>query len=618
MKYRKIAVGSCALLTALLYPLTLYTQKGSSKPAKPGATVVQKPAAPPAAKRAAPEKPDTVERWMRSLPLEKKVAQLVMITSYGELPKRRAREYREFVRLVRDVGVGGVIVVNRVENGGIRRVDPYVMATFLNRMQRQARIPLLVGGDFERGASMRVTDTTKYPHAMAYAATGDLEATRRLGAATAREARALGVHWVFAPVADVNNNPDNPVINIRSFGEDPVSVGQHVRAFIEGARREKKHPVLLTVKHFPGHGDTAVDSHKGMPRLDISRERMDAVELVPFRAAIDAGVDSVMTAHMAVPAMESEEIPATISRAILTDLLRKELGFKGLVVTDAMDMNGLSQELPPGEAAVRAIEAGVDLLLMPPNPGVAIKAVVEAVQKGRITEARIDASLRRLLSAKVRLGLHRQRLVNLEAIADTLDSEEALAEAQSVADRAVTLVKNDYGLVPLKNPQTASFFILTESRFTSQGRRLMEELARRVPRARIQLFAPSDGLAEFRDAAARAASSEKIVVLAFVSSARGDVPLPGNYPFFMNQLYATRRPVVLASLGSPYLLQGYPASSVFLTTCSPVEPSEAAVVRALFGEIPITGRLPVSIPQLAKVGDGIQYTGQTVLPQPTT
>ncbi|MBX5494258.1 MAG: hypothetical protein IRZ15_02890 [Bryobacteraceae bacterium] len=618
MKYRKIAVGSCALLTALLYPLTLYTQKGSSKPAKPGATVVQKPAVPPAAKRAAPEKPDTVERWMRSLPLEKKVAQLVMITSYGELPKRRAREYREYVRLVRDVGVGGVIVVNRVENGGIRRVDPYVMATFLNRMQRQARIPLLVGGDFERGASMRVADTTKYPHAMAYAATGDLEATRRLGAATAREARALGVHWVFAPVADVNNNPDNPVINIRSFGEDPVSVGQHVRAFIEGARREKKHPVLLTVKHFPGHGDTVVDSHKGMPRLDISRERMDAVELVPFRAAIDAGVDSVMTAHMAVPAMESEEIPATVSRAILTDLLRKELGFKGLVVTDAMDMSGLSQELPPGEAAVRAIEAGVDLLLMPPNPGVAIKAVVEAVQKGRITEARIDASLRRLLSAKVRLGLHRQRLVNLEAIADTLDSEEALAEAQSVADRAVTLVKNDYGLVPLKNPQTASFFILTESRFTSQGRRLMEELARRVPRARIQLFAPSDGLAEFRDAAARAASSEKIVVLAFVSSARGDVPLPGNYPFFMNQLYATHRPIVLASLGSPYLLQGYPASSVFLTTCSPVEPSEAAVVRALFGEIPITGRLPVSIPQLAKVGDGIQYTGQTVLPQPTT
>jgi Beta-glucosidase-related glycosidases len=618
MKYRKIAVGSCALLTALLYPLTLYTQKGSSNPSKPGATAVQKPVVPPAAARVAPDKPDTVERWMRSLPLEKKVAQLVMITSYGEMPRRRAREYREFVRLVRDVGVGGVIVVNRVENGIIRRVDPYVMATFLNRMQRQARIPLLVGGDFERGASMRVTDTTKYPHAMAYAATGDLEATRRLGAATAREARALGVHWVFAPVADVNNNPDNPVINIRSFGEDPVSVGQHVRAFIEGARREKKHPVLLTVKHFPGHGDTAVDSHKGMPRLDISRERMNAVELVPFREAIDAGVDSVMTAHMAVPAMESEEIPATVSRAILTDLLRKELGFKGLVVTDAMDMNGLSKELPPGEAAVRAIEAGVDLLLMPPNPDVVIKAVVEAVRKGRITEARIDASLRRLLSAKVRLGLHRQRLVNLEAIADTLDSEEALAEAQSVADRAVTLVKNDYALVPLKNPQTASYFILTESRFTSQGRRLMEELARRVPRARIQLFAPSDGLAEFRDAAARAASSEKIVVLAFVSSARGDVPLPGNYPFFMNQLYATQRPIVLASLGSPYLLQGYPASSVYLTTCSPVEPSEAAVVRALFGEIPITGRLPVSIPQLAKVGDGIQYTGQTVLPQPTT
>ncbi|MGB9610074.1 MAG: glycoside hydrolase family 3 protein, partial [Bryobacteraceae bacterium] len=326
---------------------------------------------------------DVARRWLASLTPAERAAQLVMVPFYGDAPNPKSPEYQALAALVKDLRVGGLIVLNRVREGVVERADPYQMAAFLNRMQRLARVPLLVGGDFERGASMRMTSTTPFPHAMAYAAAGDVEAVRRLGLTTAREARAMGVHWVFAPVADVNNNPDNPIINIRSFGEDPASVARFVRAFIEGAHSDPAARVLVTVKHFPGHGDTVTDSHLGLGTVEAERARLDAVELVPFRAAIEAGVDAIMTAHLAVPALEPERIPATVSRRIMTGLLRDELGFRGLLTTDAMDMQGLTQMFPPGEAAVRALEAGNDLLLIPQDPRAAVRAILEAVRLGR-------------------------------------------------------------------------------------------------------------------------------------------------------------------------------------------------------------------------------------------
>lgn len=304
----------------------------------------------PAGLLAAPSPPS-------NLSLRDRIAQMIIVRGYGDYPPSTNAEYTRFVHWVRDLHVGGFIVAGRIRDGNVIPAQPFEMVAFINHMQRMAKTPLLIGSDFERGASMRVAETAKFPYMMAFGAARDLDATRELGAATAREAHALGVTWVFAPDADVNNNPDNPIINTRSFGEDPQAVAANVSAFIEGAHSDPGNYILVTAKHFPGHGDTAEDSHMQLARLDQPKERIESVELVPFRAAIQHGVDAVMTAHLAVPAFEPEQIPATLSRNILTGLLRKELGFKGLVVTDAMEMKAVTSLYSSGEAAVRAVEA---------------------------------------------------------------------------------------------------------------------------------------------------------------------------------------------------------------------------------------------------------------------
>ena len=471
------------LLAAFLFS-ALAVQSANPVPPKQGRSK-------PAAKDVFPPTERTwVQRWMKPMTLRDEIAQLIIITSYGEAPSAKSQAFRDFVHQVRDVKVGGLIVVNRVVHGSVRNAEPFAMAAFLNRMQRVAKVPLMVGADFERGASMRVANTTKFPHLMAYGAAHDLALTRYLGLATAREARALGIQWVFAPDADVNNNPDNPIINTRSFGENPQDVAAQVKAFIEGAHSDQKDRVLVTVKHFPGHGDTAVDSHMSLPVLTGDRVRMDAVELVPFRAAIAAGVDAVMTAHLAVPALEKPEIPATVSPAVLTGLLRKDLNFNGLIVTDAMDMQGLTKQFPSGEAAVRALEAGADVLLMPVSPEEVIRAVSAAVNSGRLTRKRIQQSTARVLAAKARVGLNLNKLVNVEEISDTIDSPEEVEKAQEAADKAVTLVKNEGNLVPLPDPAGACWFILTESRGGQQGVRIVDELQKRVKSARYTVLDP--------------------------------------------------------------------------------------------------------------------------------
>ena len=550
---------------------------------------------------------DPARQWLESLSPAERVAQLVMIPFYGDAPNPRSRTWREYESLVRELGVGGLIVLNRVRDGVVERADPYQMAAFLNRMQRLARLPLIVAGDFERGASMRMTSTVPFPHAMAYAAADDEEGVRRLGLATAREARAMGVHWIFAPDADVNNNPDNPIINIRSFGEDPQQVARLVRAFIEGAHSDPAQRVLVTVKHFPGHGDTSTDSHIGLGVVEASRERLEQVELVPFRAAIDAGVDAIMTAHLAVPALEPERIPATVSRRIMTGLLREQLGFRGILTTDAMDMQGLAQMFPPGEAAVRALEAGNDLLLIPQDPRAAVRGVMEALRKGRITQARIDRSVLKILRAKVRLGLAVRREVRIEHIPDALLDPDDQTAARAAAQRAVTLVKNENNLIPLKNRDNSCWFILSGSRFSTQGLGLLDELrSRRIRNA--TLLDPQLPESEFAAHAERSAACEAVVLAAYVTASayRGNVDLAGNYPAFVKALLESGRKVIFIALGNPYLLRTYPDAAAYLATFSTARVSEEAAVRAVFGEAAITGRLPVTIPGLAPAGFGIK------------
>jgi len=545
---------------------------------------------------------------MKALTPREKAAQLIYIPFNGAAPNSRSREYREYVKLVRDARVGGMVLVNWSNGRLTQKAQPHALASFLNRMQRLARVPLLVAGDFERGVSMRVDGTTVFPQAMAFGAAGDPALTRFEGEVTAREARAVGVPWIFFPVADVNNNPDNPIINIRSYGEDPKLVAAHVTAFIEGANQDTHNHVLTTAKHFPGHGDTAVDTHLNMAVINATRDRLESVELVPFRAAIAAGVDAVMTAHIAVPALAPADVPATLSPAILTGLLRGEMGFHGIIVTDALEMGGIAQGYNSAEAAVRAIEAGADALVMPPDPEAAIQGIVAALKSGRLSRARIDESVARLLSAKERVGLTRRSTVDLEAISDQLAAPEDQQRAQEIAERAVTLVKNDGALLPLRAPSKTCFISLAEGARSNEGIEFAQELRRRDKSAAIIALDASMPAPTLDAAAQKMTGCENFAVAAFASVAayRGETALGGDLPGFLDKLFSTGKPVALIAVGNPYLVRSFPKAAAFLLTFSTVPPSETAAVKALFGEIAVRGHSPVTIPGVAKLGDGIQ------------
>ncbi len=396
---------------------------------------------------------------------------------YGDYPSTSDPEYQRFLKWVREDRVGGFIVAGRIRNGNVISAQPFEMATFINHMQRIAKTPLLVGSDFERGASARVAGTARFPYMMAFGAANDLAATKELGKITAREARALGVNWVFAPDADVNNNPDNPIINVRSFGASPQTVAAHVSAFIDGAHSDPSRYVLVAPKHFPGHGDTAEDSHMQLAKLAETKERIESLELVPFRAAIQHDADAVMTAHLSVPAFDQVDTPATLSPNILTGLLRNELGFTGLVVTDALEMQAIAASFSQGEAAVRAIEAGADVLLMPTDPSACIRAIMTAVARGRISRTRIDVSAAKVLAAKRRVGLYRTRLTDLDTLSNQLDERKTDALAQHVANAAFTLVKDTRHLFPAPALTGSCLVVLGESTFTQRGEILASRIA---------------------------------------------------------------------------------------------------------------------------------------------
>jgi beta-N-acetylhexosaminidase len=566
-------------------------------------------AAKPPAKAKAPQ-PTTSQRtaqaMLKSLSLRDRIAQLVIGVCYGDAPSSRSPELQKYRHWVRDMRIGGLIVNNHVQYGLVRYAEPHTLALFLNQMQKLSKVPLLVGGDFERGSSMRVTDTTKFPYSMAYAAARDVEGSREEGLMTAHEARAMGIQWLFAPVTDVNNNPANPVINIRSFGENSDEVAAHAAAYIDGAHSDPNSPVLVTAKHFPGHGDTTIDSHLDLARLEVDKDRIHSVELVPFEAAIAHGVDAIMTAHMTVPALEPKEIPATVSARILTGLLREELGFRGLVVTDAMDMLGLAKQFSMGEASVRAIEAGADVLLMPPDPEVAIRAVLAAVEKGRLTRKRIDQSALRVLEAKVRVGLNKKKTVDLEAVSDALDTPEEAVHAQRVSDRAVTLLRNEGNLLPLAAPNRACVVASAGVRISTFGQRMFAEFRKRAPQARLLLVDNALPEAALEALIGDVAQCSAVVFATFTTNPM----MAGDLPAFVQKLTEGPTPVAFVAFGNPYLLSSFPKVAAYVALFSPTVPSEVSAVKALFGESPITGRLPVTIPGFAVYGEGIQLPGK--------
>jgi beta-N-acetylhexosaminidase len=550
---------------------------------------------------------------MKSMSLRDRVAQLIVGTCYGDAPATKSAEYVKYRHWVHDLHIGGFIVANRVDHGAIRNAEPHAMALFLNQMQKLSKTPLLIAADFERGASMRVSGGAQFPYNMAYGAGRDLDATRYEGLATARQARAIGVHWIFAPVADVNNNPENPVINIRSYGESADDVAQNVAAYIDGAHSDPKNRVMVTAKHFPGHGDTDTDTHMALAKVTANKERLETLEFAPFRMAIAHGVDAIMTAHLSVPAIEPDEIPATVSSKVLTGVLRDEMKFQNIIVTDAMDMQGLAQMFNQGEAAVRAIDAGADVLLMPVNPETVIRAVISAVESGRLKKARIDDSVMRILEAKVRVGVIKKKLVDLDEISDVFDSQDDTTHAQQASDHAVTLVRNEHDVLPLAAAAQSCLVVVVERRTSSAGTRMIDAYRKFAPKSQIVTVDASMNAAALTAIVGDTSKCSAIVVAAFatVAAYRGSVGLGGELSPFVAKLTEGTVPVAIVAMGNPYLLSAFPKTAAYLATFSSTPPSEVSAVKALFGEIPISGKMPVTIPGFAKYGDGIPMAARS-------
>ena len=610
------------LLLIPVFSLILMTQKARSQntnpPGREAAASKSAAGAKSASKNLTSAASAWVESTLRKMTVDEKIGQLLFTTYHGSLTSTDSPAYEQLLRDVQDLHVGGFIVVTHGSPLGIVKSQAYPTAVLANQLQAKSKLPLLIGADFERGTAMRYDEGTSFPTAMAVAAGGYPKDAYTMGKITALEARATGVQWVYAPDSDVNNNPGNPIINTRSFGENPHRVAEFVSAFVKGV---EDNGALATAKHFPGHGDTAADSHIDLPTIPASRERLEHLELVPFRAAITAGVDTIMTGHLSVPALESDpNTPATLSPKILQGLLRKELGYQGLIVTDAMDMGGITVRYAPGEAAVRAVAAGVDCVLMPPVPDAAFEALQGAVKSGRISKERLDESVRRILQAKARLGLYKNRLVDVNALNHKFGSVAWQKEAQEISDRGVTLLRDTPHRLPLDGtkPSRALLLAFYADPEPYPGEDLERELRTRfdsVTTLRADTRFVNAGILRLPPT-----DSYDMAIVAFfvrVSDRKGNVDVPPEQAALAEQVYKTGKPVITVGFGSPYLIERLPQAETWLGAFGISDVAQISVARALFGEIPVRGHLPVTVPGVnLKAGFGIEVTANAMTLQP--
>lgn len=578
-----------------------------------------------AANRFTPSEKDRkrADKLLKKMSVEEKVGQLIQIGVNAKFANRDSSFYKEIERQVVDNKVGGIIFFG---------APMYETSILINRMQTEAKVPLLMALDAETGIGMRFADAINFPWAMAVAATGDAEYARRIGVITGREARAMGFQHVYAPVLDVNNNAANPVINVRSFGEDPEKVARFGTAFIEGVQSEK---AIATAKHFPGHGDTDVDSHRGLPIIDHSLASLEKTELVPFRAAINDGVASVMIAHIALPQIDDEivlplknyrggdaetgaeiveqkaYIPATLSRKVQTDLLRNEMGFKGLIVTDAMSMSGLTLYFEQGEAGVRAFLAGSDLLEKPSDPDAMIAGILAAVKSGRIPQERLNDSVRRILAWKSAVGLFDNRITNIDAMDRIISGPESLALTNEVAAKAITLVRNDANALPLDRSKKIVFLGLSNGFDGPDTMASFVSTLRSSGLRSSSFYLQENSLAEQAQAARTAASEADIVIVGLYgrvrSGAKNSVGVPENGAAILRELLANGKQVVGVSFGNPYVLSSFPEMKTYVVAYGDMSSLQRAAARSILGQQPITGRLPISLPGSYPRGTGIQF-----------
>ena len=563
-----------------------------------------------AGRRATPAR-SWADRTLARLTVRQKAAQLVWPWILGDYVPEGSNEWARLMQLVMEQEVGGIIVSVGT---------PMDVASKVNALQRLARLPLLVSSDYETGVGFRAREAwfvpnaiplggaTNFPMQMALGASRDSALAYGLGRVTALEGRALGVHVAFGPVLDVNNNPANPVIGARSIGEDPHLVARLGAAVTRGI---EEHGMLATGKHFPGHGDTDVNSHLALPVVSVSRERLDSLELVPFRAAIRAGLGAMMTYHGVLPALDSSGVPATLSPAILGGVLRREMSFNGLIITDAMDMAGVTQQFGAMEAVKRAVAAGADVLLMPADTRGAIDAVVAGIREGRYSEARLDSSVRRLLRVKEKLGLHKHRLVAVDSVRMIVGDSSHVALAARIAEAGLTLVKDSLNQVPLaglRESRVLSIVVTPRADLAASGA-FTAALRRGAPRLRTELLLSDvDAGAGAVDRLVTLADSAEIVLVSsyvIQTSASSTAAAPGGLLALLQQLVRRGKRPVLVAFGNPYLLRETSGVGAYLVAWGSSSASQTAAARGLLGEAAITGRLPVSIPPVAPLGSGL-------------
>ncbi len=563
-----------------------------------------------------------VDSTLKKLSLEQIVGQMIFAPFQSTYMSSDSDEYEALVKLIHGTHIGGVIAFGGTEPvpqvmlnstyGAVILGQPLELASILNRLQSISQLPLLTSSDFEWGVQMRIAGATKFPRAMAFGAAGDPQLAYEAGKVVGAESRALGVHVDYGPVADVNNNPRNPVINIRSFGEDPAKAGAMVSGWVRGLQEAG---MLATLKHFPGHGDTDVDSHLGLPVVPHPRERLNAIELPPFKTGIAAGAAGVMVAHIELPAIDPEKQPATFSPKVISTLLRP--GFDGLIYSDSMKMAAITRMATPGEAAVRAVKAGIDVILDSPDSAAAAAAIVSAVKAGEVPRARVEESARRILEAKVRLGLHRTRTVNLETAPLTVGGRNHDAVARTVSERSITLIKDARNSVPLPTPKTGSVLYLSVLdypsgwRIAAPSRSVIPALKARWPNTEAVEISDRTTPSELDLVRAMADNYDAIVAGVFVraSSGSGRLDLAAPVVRLLQDLsrVSERRsqPFVAAFFGNPYTPMFVPEIPSMMLTYDFSDYAEESAVKALAGEIAIGGKLQIALPGLFPIGHGL-------------
>ncbi|HEY1936645.1 MAG TPA: glycoside hydrolase family 3 N-terminal domain-containing protein [Candidatus Angelobacter sp.] len=589
------------------------------------------------------------EKWahktLKKLSLEEKIGQMFMIrVAMPQFVNIKDPDYLKWLDQIARYHLGSILLTVPAEGPSLSKSEPYEAAALINELQHSSKIPLLVAADYERGVSMRLNGTTVFPHSMAFGAAGKPEMAEQFGGIVAQESRAIGVQWNLMPIADVNSNPANPVINTRSFGEDPAQVSALVASYIRGAHSEG---LLTAAKHFPGHGDTSTDSHLGVAAVNRSRDQINHIDLPPFRAAIDAGTDAVMVAHLTAPSLEPDTSRvATNSIAVITGILKQQLGFKGLVITDAMDMGGLTSVYPEGgsaaarHAAIDTVKAGNDMLLLFSDLDGAYNGLLDAVRKGEIPEKRIDESVLKILLAKASAGLNHASQVDLSKLSTVISRPENLAIAQQIADSAITLVRENGRMLPLNRQGKSAApaygeiqkesgkllcIIFTDDVRSDNGRQLQRELRTRVPDARIIFVDPRIAAGSMPEIQSAVSGAESVIAAIYL------VPVPGRAvrtegatsvntismpdatsTLLQSILQAKGDKTVVVSFGSPYFLGDFPQIENYVCAYSNAFTSEIGAVKALFGDIPYHGRLPVTIPGVAQRGAGMDQPARAV------